>query len=171
MVKRKGYHKKYNKQMIGGGTYGIYENDIYDQFVKNNINFNGKRCLDIGTRNGLNCLTLKRLGASKVIGIDIDDSQFRVIQNRNIQLIHKDLLQMNETSKFDVITCFLWNMPIPQYDHIMLKIKSLLDVNGIVYIGIHDELYKFDIYGGSVPNLLNRNFSDVSVLDRSNIFQ
>ena len=44
--------------------------------MKNRINFKGKVCLDIGGRDGLNCITLIKLGAKQVIGIDIDDSHF-----------------------------------------------------------------------------------------------
>jgi hypothetical protein len=73
--------------------------------------------------------------------------------------------------KFDIITCFLWNMPILNYDTIMLKIKSLLTPGGKVYIGIHDHFYKQEQSSGSVPALLRRNFSNVTCLDSRNNFQ
>ena len=54
--------------------------------------------------------------------------------HRNINLIKQNLLEIYNTKKFDVITCFLWNMPVLLYDNIMSKIKSLLNENWIVYI-------------------------------------
>jgi 2-polyprenyl-3-methyl-5-hydroxy-6-metoxy-1,4-benzoquinol methylase len=162
------YNKK-NKKMIGSGNY---EEDVREQFLSKKINFVGKRCLDIGSRDGLNCITLVNLGATEVIGIDIDDSRFHQMpSNSRIKLIKKNLLEMDENEKFDVITCFLWNMNLPQYNEIIFKIKLLLNEKGVVYIGIHDYMYKHNKYGGSVPDLLKRNFSNVRILDDNNPFQ
>lgn len=172
-ISQKEYKKKNksrkNINMIGGGEY---EEDIYNQFVRSSINFDGKRCLDIGTRNGLNCITLVKLGAKEVIGIDIDDTRFdEMPPNDKIKLIKQNLFEFDDSEKFDVITCFLWNMNLPQYDKVMEKIKSLLKPNGTVYIGIHDELYKYDEYGGSVPDLLRKNFQSVRILFETNPYQ
>ena len=169
------YKIKYSalKKQLGGGQY---EADIHIQFINHGISFHGKTCLDIGTRDGLNCTTLVNLGATEVIGIDTDDSRFNeMIPNKKITLIKKNLLDMDETKKFDIVTCFLWNMNVPQYDRIMLKIKSLLNKNGIVYIGISTqdiELY-IDDNMASVPKLLNRYFSNVRplILDEPSSFQ
>jgi cyclopropane fatty-acyl-phospholipid synthase-like methyltransferase len=172
-ISQEEYNKKNktrkNKKMIGGG---LFEEDVHKQFEKNNIRFDGKKCLDIGSRDGLNCITLVILGAKEVIGIDIDDSRFNEMErNGKITLEKKNLLEMDNTEKFDIITCFLWNMNISQYNDIMIKIKSLLNEDGIVYIGIFDDLYKFSESGGSVPILLRRNFSNVRILDFESPFQ
>ena len=149
-----------------------YEDDLRHQLSSISRNFYKKRCLDIGTRNGSTCSLLIELGASQVVGIDIDSSRFgEMPSNENIELKHQDLLYMDPADKFDIITCFLWNMPILNYDAIMLKIKSLLTPGGKVYIGIHDHFYKQEQYGGSVPALLMRNFSNVTCLDYRNNFQ
>ena len=160
------YKIKYSalKKQLGGG---LYEDDIYIQFINHRISFRGKKCLDIGTRDGLNCTTLVNLGANEVTGIDIEDSRFKEMEpNKKIILKKIDLLEMDETEKFDIITCFLWNMYVPLYDKIMLKIKSLLNINGIVYIGIspQDESYLDDEHA-SVPKLLKRHFSNVRQLN------
>jgi 2-polyprenyl-3-methyl-5-hydroxy-6-metoxy-1,4-benzoquinol methylase len=138
--------------------------------------FHGKKCLDIGTRDGLNCTTLVNLGAREVIGIDTNDSRFNEMKpNEKITLIKKNLLDMDETEKFDIITCFLWNMKVPLYDKIMLKIKSLLNINGIVYIGIspQDNEWYIDDNSASVPKLLERHFSNVRqlILEEPSPFQ
>ncbi len=160
--------RKY-KKLNGGGPY---EDDVKKQFNTEGIRFDGKRCLDIGSRDGLNCITLVELGAKEVVGIDIDDSRFHEMpRNERITLIKQDLLTYDDDERFDVITCFLWNMYLPQYTSIMNKIKSLLKPDGVVYIGIHDDLYKYDEYGGSVPQLLNNNFKSVRILNTSSPYQ
>jgi 2-polyprenyl-3-methyl-5-hydroxy-6-metoxy-1,4-benzoquinol methylase len=156
-----------NKKIVGGGPY---EDDVKRQFDKAGRRFNDQRVLDIGTRDGLNCITLVELGASEVIGIDINDSRFHEMPpNPKVKLIKQDLLDFSDDVKFDAITCFLWNMPIPQYDGIMNKIKSLLKPNGFVFIGVHDQEYKTGI--GSVPELLKRYFKSSWILDKSSPYQ
>jgi 2-polyprenyl-3-methyl-5-hydroxy-6-metoxy-1,4-benzoquinol methylase len=123
----------------------FYEDDIIKQFTDNRIIFTNMRCLDIGSRDGLNCITLVNFGAREVVGIDIDDSRFSEMEvNDKITLVKVDLLDYYDDEKFDVITCFLWNMSILIYHKIMIKIKSLLKPNGKIYIGFHDDLYKYD---------------------------
>ena len=60
-----------------------YERNVYCQLLKEQKNIQWKRCLDIGTRNGLNCIELINLGADKVIGIDIDNSRFNEMPSNN----------------------------------------------------------------------------------------
>ena len=153
-------------------TERSFEDDIYNQFFKKVITFNGKRCLDIGTRNGLNCLTLVKLGASEVIGIDIDDTRFKELDSSNdkITLSKCNLLDFNDEKKFDVITCFLWNIYFNDYDNIIEKIKLLLIPDGILYIGIHDSVYKYDDIV-SVPKLLVSKFEITTILDYESSYQ
>ena len=96
-----------------------YADEVYKQLLKNCCNFINKSCLDIGTRNGANCENLVKVGASSVLGIDIDNTRFNEMQvNSKITLLKQDLLTMDTSKKFDVITCFLWNMPYLQYNEI-----------------------------------------------------
>ena len=178
---KKSYRRKIKKNrfvMMGGmRDFGLFQtlNLYYNSVI------NGKRILDIGSRDGLNCISLALIGASEVIGIDLDNSRFNeIITDREypnvrekIRLLHQDLLTMGEeyNHSFDTITCFLWNMNIPQYNLVMEKIKSLLKPDGIVIIGIHDPLYKYGyvVNGksepntGSVPELINNNFNKVNI--------
>ena len=169
---------KYFINKKGGGRF---EEDVYEQLFRSRFDFTNKRCLDIGTRNGLNCIKLVQLGAKSVIGIDIDDSRFdEMFPNENIDLIKINLLDFHDEEKFDVITCFLWNMKIPQYQKIINKIKSLLKPDGTIFIGFHDDLYKFGYVDdknimqpntGSVPELIHNNFENYIILDKNNRFQ
>ncbi len=186
---KKSYRRKLKKNrfvMMGGmRDFGLFQalNHHY------NSNINGKRILDIGSRDGLNCISLAVIGASEVIGIDSNNSRFNEIESdreyprvrEKITLLHQDLLTMGEeyNHSFDTITCFLWNMNIPQYNLVMEKIKSLLKPDGIVIIGIHDFLYKYgnEANGkptpntGSVPELINNNFNKVYIYKPSNVNQ
>ena len=146
-----------------------YADEVYEQLLKNCCNFINKSCLDIGTRNGANCENLVKVGASSVLGIDIDITRFNEMQvNNKITLLKQNLLTMDTSKKFDVITCFLWNMPYLQYNEIMNKIKELLNPNGLVYIGIVDDVYKYDPpspYSVNIIELLKKHFNNTRVLD------
>lgn len=148
-----------------------YADEVYEQLYKNCCNFINKSCLDIGTRNGANCVNLIKVGASNVVGIDIDSSRFEEMWvNKKITLLKQNLLTMDTSIKFDVITCFLWNMPYLQYNEIMNKIKELLNHNGLVYIGIVDDVYKHDPPGPhsvNIVELLRQHFNDVRILDKT----
>jgi len=146
-----------------------YAYNVYNQLLKNCSNFINKKCLDIGTRNGANCENLVRVGASSVLGIDIDSSRFdEMWSNNKITLLKQDLLTMDNSNKFDVITCFLWNMPYLQYTNVMNKIKELLNPDGLVYIGIADQIYKYDPpspYSVNIVELLKKHFNNTRILD------
>ena len=146
-----------------------YAYNVYTQLLKNCSNFINKKCLDIGTRNGANCVNLVSVGASSVLGIDIDSSRFdEMWSNNKIKLLKQDLLTMDNSNKFDVITCFLWNMPYLQYTNVMNKIKELLNPHGLVYIGIADQIYKYDPpspYSVNIVELLKKHFNNTRILD------
>jgi 2-polyprenyl-3-methyl-5-hydroxy-6-metoxy-1,4-benzoquinol methylase len=180
ITKRKRVTKKKTRKgtiirVLRGG--GIMEEDLKKQFNENGVRFDGKRCLDIGTRDGFNCMTLVDFGAREVVGIDIDTSRFNehisnsrfneLLTNATIKLKHVDFFHFEDEEKFDVITCFLWNMPIPQYDDTMKKIISLLKEGGVVYIGAVDDEYIYINKAGSVENLLRKYFNIVDTIQKS----
>jgi chemotaxis methyl-accepting protein methylase len=88
--------------------------------------------------------------------------------SKKITLLKQDLLTMDNSNKFDVITCFLWNMPYLQYTNVMNKIKELLNPYGLVYIGIADQIYKYDPvspYSVNIVELLKKHFNNTRILD------
>ena len=108
---------------------------------------NGKKWLDVGSRNGLNMISLKECGARSVTGIDIDSDRFNEFDKYaetypTLKLLKQNLYFMDPTKKFGGISVFLWNMPFLEYDKVMIKIKELLLPDGIVLIGIYDNVYK-----------------------------
>jgi 2-polyprenyl-3-methyl-5-hydroxy-6-metoxy-1,4-benzoquinol methylase len=150
--------------MFKGG--GEFEDDVRAALSRTVIN--GKKCLDIGTRDGLNCLTLVEKGAKSVLGIDVDNTKFLkhqdVVEEEKITLIKQNLFEMDENEKFDVITCFLWNFGFPQLDEFALKVKSLLKNDGVFILGLYDEIYVYgDENTDSVPKRLEKYFKSSKV--------
>ena len=145
--------------MFKGG--GPFEDDVRAALSTEKIK--GKKCLDIGTRDGLNCWMLVEKGADSVLGIDIDDGKFKdhdkVKMEKKITLRKQNLFEMDENEKFDVITCFLWNFGFPQLDDFAKKVKSLLREEGLFYLGLYDDIYvNGDEHYDSVPKQLERYF-------------
>ncbi len=169
--RRKSKQTKRLRKQKGGG---LYEDDVRNIFIENRyIMPRDKRCLDIGSRDGLNCITMAYFYAKEVIGIDIDDSRFHEMPlNDKVKLIKANLLDFVDEEGFDLITCFLWNMRTYEYDNIINKIKSLLKPGGHVLISVVDDVYKYGYYDkhtqksfphtGSVPELLEENFNIVN---------
>jgi 2-polyprenyl-3-methyl-5-hydroxy-6-metoxy-1,4-benzoquinol methylase len=154
----------------------MFSDDVYNQLLNSGYDFNNKLCLDIGTRDGLNCIQMIKLGSRKVIGIDIEDNRFNEMpKDDNIELIKVNILDYNSDELFDVITCFLWNIPVPIYDDVMTKIKSLLKPSGTIFIGIYDRIYKYGYRGipntGSVIEPITNNFKFYRIIDKTSPFQ
>ena len=72
--------------------------------------------------------------------------------------------------KFDIITCFLWNINFSERNKVIDKMKELLKPNGFVLIGIHDDVYKYD-KSISVVKLIKDNFIYSNILDKQDPFQ
>ena len=149
----KGGRRRRTRKRRGGG---LFENDVIAALRDENIE--GKKCLDIGTRDGLNCVTLVKYGAESVLGIDTDISQFEkheeVKMEEKITLRKQDFFDDNFNEKFDVITCFLWNFGLPQLDEFGNKVKSLLKPGGVFYLGLVDKAYVSPNSGVSVDTRL-----------------
>jgi len=158
-------------------THNTYQQNVYQQLLNSNVNFVDKTILDIGSRDGINCISMIKLGAKHIIGVDLDDTKFSTInehvEKNKIELIKANVLDIN--GKYDIITCFLWNICLPDYDRIINKIKTLVNQNGLILIGIHDELYKYGYDNipntGSVIELVAKNFNYYSILDMNDSYQ
>jgi uncharacterized protein YkuJ len=76
-----------------------FEREIYILFKNISYLIKDKRILDIGTRDGLNLLSLKYYGANEVIGIDIDDSKFKKYELDDTKLIKMDIFDYSDQEK------------------------------------------------------------------------
>lgn len=99
-------------------------------------NFMGKSVLDLGCGYGENCREFSRLGASKVVGIDISDKMLEIAKSENdcdnvsfIQMSMNDLSTCE--GKFDVVLSSLAVHYIENFDKLLTSIYGLLNDNGI----------------------------------------
>ena len=114
---------------------------------------NGDRVLDIGTNNGALLLYASLLGASELIGIDINlDAldiarlNFEVNNVKNFKLIHSNIKDYIDNNKFDVI---ISNPP-----YFNTKNESLKNNNEYLKMARHEEyLLLSDLIKGVALNL------------------
>lgn len=133
----------------------IYDNEIFFEGYKkirerkNNANIlfekpalfsllpdlKGKRILDLGCGYGENCMEFVKMGAAKVIGIDISKKMLEVAQQENsdekityLNIPMEDINTFNE--KYDVIVSSLALHYIQDFDGICKKVFDLLEENG-----------------------------------------
>ena len=147
------------------------EKEVAEILLKIVGSFKGKECLDIGTRNGLNMLTLMKYGATKCTGIDLDDTRFGEfdkykLEYPQVRLLKMNLYDMPSNKKYDIISVFLWSMPFHDYDKIILKIKDLLCPGGMVLIGVYDDVYKqhYPFDGCFIYQTFNKHFKSCRLL-------
>lgn len=94
-----------------------------------------KTVLDLGCGYGENCVEFLKLGATKVIGLDISKKMLEIAQNENnspnIQYINKSMTDLNEiTEKFDVVFSSLAVHYIEDFDKLVVDINHLLNKDG-----------------------------------------
>jgi SAM-dependent methyltransferase len=91
-------------------TKGKFRTDIRESFFSK-IDFRGKRVLDIGCNSGQYCFMAKRMGASEVVGLDINKKrleQARIINENeglDICFLEKDISEASSLGKFDIVLC------------------------------------------------------------------
>ena len=110
-----------------------------------------KHILDVGARDGINAMMLlNQLNASSVVALDKDASMFPSEQSQGLTFIHKSLQDFamdvangrhKIKQKFDTITVFMWCVYIDEYTSFLECCKFLLEPNGILIIGVHDNCY------------------------------
>lgn len=130
------------------------EESVYQGYIV------GKHILDIGTRSGENAIMmLKNMRAASVTAIDIISSEFPK-DTQGVKFVNVSIQEFakNNTMKYDVVTIFLWNIQLAQYDSCMDAINSILKPDGHIIVGIADDVY---FQPGneliSLNNLFNKN--------------
>lgn len=96
----------------------------------------GKAVLDLGCGYGENCAEFKRLGASKVVGIDISEKMLEIAKKENtrIEFIKADISDLScVDERFDVVFSSLAVHYIKDFDSFVAGVNRKL-VNGGVFI-------------------------------------
>lgn len=137
------------------GDQNIYDNQVFfDGYRKlrdnplsaNNVvekpalfslcpDLSGQKVLDLGCGYGENCREFSKLGASKVVGIDISEKMLSVAEDENklenvsfIKMSMSDLSPLND--KFNIIFSSLAIHYIENFDKLLTDIYRLLDDGG-----------------------------------------
>ena len=85
-------------------------------------NIHGKSVLDVGCNSGCYCLWAKKQGASRVVGVDIDDHRLKQartlaeIEKVDVEYQLKSISDLKSLGHFDVVFCFA----------VLTEIKDLL---------------------------------------------
>ena len=99
--------------------------------------FIGKTVLDLGCGYGENCREFSRLGAEKVVGIDISEKMLEVATKENTcENVTFQQMSMSDLSavegKFDVVLSSLALHYIQNFDKLLHEIHGLLNTGGLL---------------------------------------
>lgn len=106
------------------------------------IDFYGKSVLDIGCNSGGNTLWAKKLGASKVVGIDINQkriSQAKKLANfekLKIEYKYINIFEYNPKLKFDIVMCFAVVTEIQDLIGVLSKISQLMNDQAYIELNL-----------------------------------
>ncbi|AKB49828.1 Ubiquinone/menaquinone biosynthesis methyltransferase UBIE [Methanosarcina barkeri str. Wiesmoor] len=96
----------------------------------------GKKVLDLGCGYGENCNMFSKMGANKVVGIDVSSKMLAIANNDNSgdnifyeNMCMEDIFCINE--KFDVVVSSLAVHYINDFNKLVCNVNSLLKDNGI----------------------------------------
>ncbi|MDD4717212.1 MAG: class I SAM-dependent methyltransferase [Eubacteriales bacterium] len=94
----------------------------------------GKAVLDLGCGYGENCAEFKRLGASRVVGIDISGKMLEVAKNENteIEFIKADMSDLSFIDgRFDIVFSSLAVHYIKDFDSFVAGVSRILADGGV----------------------------------------
>jgi len=103
---------RYHKIRFPDGSQldGVFDMSKCIQYYNIPDNLSGKKVLEVGTADGYFATELYKRGASKVVAIDFNTSQFHhainKLMNTNVEFMSKDLFELDENfGKFDLVFC------------------------------------------------------------------
>ena len=130
--------------------------------------------MDLGCGYGENCKAFSRLGASKVLGIDISEKMLQVANEENrCDNINYKKMSMNDLStidgKYDVVVSSLAVHYIENFDYLVNSVYKLLSENGhFIFSQEHPfttALLKENYWSSdSEGNIIHYNLTDYSLL-------
>jgi SAM-dependent methyltransferase len=137
-------------------------------------NLKGKSIMDLGCGYGENCKEFSRLGASKVLGIDISEKMLQVANKENkCDNINFVKMSMNDLStidgKYDVVVSSLAVHYVENFDNLVNNVYNLLSDNGYFIFSqehpLTTALLKENYWSrDSEGNILHYNLTDYGVL-------
>lgn len=110
----------------------------------------GKKIIDVGTRSGENALMMQNAGAD-VVAIDPDDSEFYkavdlgFFKESLFKATLEQYIKLENASKFDLATVFLWNVPCEQREVFAQSLREVINENGAVIIGCYEDVFNKEL--------------------------
>lgn len=137
-------------------------------------NLSGKTVLDLGCGYGENCQQFAKLGATKVVGIDISQKMLNIAkeenQTQNVSFINMSMSDLSSLQdSYNVICSSLAIHYVENFDRLLADIYRLLDDDGIFIFSQEHPLttaprlqpnWSKDNQG----NILHYNLTDYSIL-------
>jgi len=128
----------------------------------------GRSVLDLGCGYGENCAEFKRLGASKVVGVDISVKMLAVAraENPDIKFMQADMNDLSEIQdKYDIIFSSLAIHYIEDFRSFLKSVYNILNPNGFFIFSQEHPLTTAPIHGSSWSkddegNVLHYNLTD-----------
>lgn len=128
----------------------------------------GKAVLDLGCGYGENCAEFKRLGASRVVGIDISEKMLEVAkrENKKIEFIRADMSDIScVDGRFDVVFSSLAVHYINDFNSFVAGVGSALIDDGVFIFSQEHPLTTAPVAGASWTrdenmNVLHYNLTD-----------
>lgn len=128
----------------------------------------GKAVLDLGCGYGENCAEFKRLGASKVTGVDISEKMLSIAkaENPNIEFTRADMSDLSFImDKYDIVLSSLAVHYIENFDRFVKDVFALLNNDGYFIFSQEHPLTTAPINGASWTkdeqnNVIHYNLTD-----------
>lgn len=147
----------------------------------NKIGIKGKRIAHLSCNNGVELMSLKRMGADKCIGFDISDEAIKDAQIRaekfhiNCEFVRTDVLDITENyyACFDLVYitvgALVWIPDIKEYFN---KAARLLVKGGILFIYEHHpfaQIFPYDFENDEPLKAINNYFTDEIYIGKNGI--
>lgn len=143
------------------------ENRIF--LTSRGILFEGKRVLDVGFGLGFNSKMMSELNGD-VYGVEPDKVAYDYAISNNMiseaKALNCTLQELPDEliGTFDIVTLFLYNISFAERHTIGNMLSKVVKKNGIVIVGLHDELYiNGDQFISPVSESINPYFENVLV--------
>ena len=132
----------------------------------------GKKILDLGCGYGENCISFSKMGANKVVGIDISEKMLNAAKKNNyskdikyLQMPMEDISRLNE--KFDVVVSSLAVHYIADFNILIQNIYNILYDDGVLIFSQEHPLTTAPIAGAKWIRDDNGNIDHYYLVDYS----
>ena len=112
-----------------------------------NIDFNGKRVLDVGCNSGKYALLAKARGALEVIGVDVDKNRLEqartlaVNESLDIKFLNMGVEDITELGQFDVVVCIAVLTEVENVIGGLRGLASCVKTKAVIEMGLAQPIF------------------------------